>query len=60
METVHFYNVDLNWENDRKGLMSSPVLNSSIEVATPPEFPKGWKEYGPRNIYWWLQLTAAS
>ena len=41
METVHYYNVDLNWESDRKGLMSSPVLNSNIEVATPPEFPKG-------------------
>lgn len=41
METAHHYNVNLNWENDRKGLMSSPVLNSTIEVATPPEFPKG-------------------
>ncbi len=41
METVHYYNVDLNWETDRKGLMSSPVLNERIEVATPPEFPKG-------------------
>ncbi|MES1225955.1 MAG: OsmC family peroxiredoxin, partial [Bacteroidota bacterium] len=41
METTHYYEVKLNWESDRKGLMSSPVLNSSIEVATPPEFPKG-------------------
>lgn len=41
METVHYYNVDLNWETDRKGQMSSPVLNERIEVATPPEFPKG-------------------
>lgn len=41
METVHHYNVNINWENDRKGLMSSPVLQSTIEVATPPEFPKG-------------------
>ena len=41
METTHFYNVDINWEIDRKGLMSSPVLNTSIEVATPPEFPNG-------------------
>ena len=31
----------LNWESERKGLMSSPVLNENIEVATPPEFPKG-------------------
>jgi len=41
METTHFYEVDLNWETDRKGLMSSPILHSSIEVATPPEFAKG-------------------
>jgi peroxiredoxin-like protein len=41
MENVHHYEVKVNWEADRKGLMSSPVLNTSIEVATPPEFPKG-------------------
>ena len=41
MDNVHHYEVKLNWESDRKGLMSSPVLNSNIEVATPPEFPKG-------------------
>jgi peroxiredoxin-like protein len=41
MENVHHYEVKVNWEADRKGLMSSPVLNTNIEVATPPEFPKG-------------------
>lgn len=41
MDTVHHYEVKLNWESERKGLMSSPVLTSNIEVATPPEFPKG-------------------
>ena len=41
METAYHYNVNLNWESDRKGLMSSPVLQSTIEVATPPEFAKG-------------------
>jgi len=41
METVHHYEVKLDWESERKGLMSSPVLESNIEVATPPEFPKG-------------------
>lgn len=44
MET-HLYNVDVNWNADRKGVMCSPELNkfagSCIEVATPPEFPKG-------------------
>lgn len=41
MENVHHYEVKVNWESERKGLMSSPVLKSNIEVATPPEFPKG-------------------
>jgi organic hydroperoxide reductase OsmC/OhrA len=43
----HIYNVNIAWSNDRKGMMCSPDLQSSaqstrcIEVATPPEFPKG-------------------
>ena len=41
METAYHYEVKVNWEADRKGSMSSPVLNTTIEVATPPEFPKG-------------------
>jgi peroxiredoxin-like protein len=45
---AHYYNVDINWQNDRKGLMCSPELSNTasdgcgcIEVATPPQFPKG-------------------
>ncbi len=41
MDTAHHYEVKVNWQADRKGLMSSPVLQQNIEVATPPEFPKG-------------------
>lgn len=43
----HFYNVNINWNHDRQGMMCSPELNAvangagCIEVATPPEFPKG-------------------
>lgn len=41
----HYYHVDIDWSTDRKGMMCSPELNretdSCIEVATPPEFPKG-------------------
>lgn len=41
----HFYHVNIAWSQDRKGMMCSPELNAStdncIEVATPPEFPKG-------------------
>jgi len=44
---AHFYNVQIEWNKDRKGIMCSPELNAAalnsgcIEVATPPEFPKG-------------------
>jgi len=44
---AHFYNVQIDWNKDRKGFMCSPELNAPtqgggcIEVATPPEFPKG-------------------
>jgi peroxiredoxin-like protein len=41
MNNAHYYEVDLDWLSDRKGIVSSPVLNTKIEVATPPEFPKG-------------------
>lgn len=41
----HYYNVDVNWNSERKGMMCSPELSKDagtcIEVATPPEFPKG-------------------
>jgi peroxiredoxin-like protein len=38
---AHYYNVDLKWLADRKGEMTSPELDTAIEVATPPQFPKG-------------------
>jgi peroxiredoxin-like protein len=41
MDKAHYYEVQLNWTSDRKGLLSSPVLQTNIEVATPPEFLKG-------------------
>ncbi len=43
----HYYNIDVEWSEARKGIMCSPELNSvpqgsgCIEVATPPEFPEG-------------------
>jgi peroxiredoxin-like protein len=41
MQVEHFYDVSINWKQDRVGVASSEVLPSNIEVATPPEFPKG-------------------
>jgi peroxiredoxin-like protein len=41
MSEPHYYVVDISWVDSRKGILSSPVLNNTIEVATPPDFPKG-------------------
>lgn len=38
---AHYFNVDVDWMEERKGKLSSPELNSTIEVATPPQFAKG-------------------
>lgn len=38
---VHYYDVSVEWQEGRHGLLRSPVLSESITVATPPEFPKG-------------------
>lgn len=45
---THYYNVEIKWSRDRKGMMCSPEIisgfvddRSCIEIATPPEFPKG-------------------
>lgn len=54
----HFYNIDISWKGGRKGLMCSPELSSPeaslgcIDVATPPEFPKGEKGiWSPEHLY---------
>ncbi len=52
----HYYNVDVNWNTERKGIMCSPELNkdagSCIEVATPPEFPKGMPGiWSPEHLF---------
>ncbi|MEJ5994494.1 OsmC family protein [Pedobacter sp. Du54] len=55
----HYYHVDINWNTERKGTLSSPELlingGNCIEVATPPEFPKGMPGiWSPEHL-----LTAA-
>ena len=52
MEKEHFYEVSVNWQSDRKGIMNSPVLTSSIEVATPPQFPNGMEGiWSPEHLF---------
>ena len=49
---AHYYNVDLNWDSGRQGKVTSPELNSGIEVATPPQFPKGVAGiWSPEHFY---------
>lgn len=37
----HIYQVNVKWMADRIGEASSPELLNKIDVATPPQFPKG-------------------
>jgi peroxiredoxin-like protein len=49
---MHNYQVDLTFIEDRKGTLSSPVLTQSVEVATPPEFPKGMPGiWSPEHLF---------
>jgi organic hydroperoxide reductase OsmC/OhrA len=52
----HYYNVDINWKNSRKGIICSTKLNNKngicIEVAKPPEFPKGMEGiWSPEHLF---------
>jgi peroxiredoxin-like protein len=48
----HQYNVNLKWNAERVGEVSSPELNSKIDVATPPQFPKGVKGiWSPEHFF---------
>ncbi|WP_147678745.1 OsmC family protein [Algibacter pacificus] len=55
----HTYNVNVNWTQDRKGTMCSPELKNKttnesncLEVATPPEFPKGMPNiWTPEHLF---------
>ncbi|MEX0997370.1 MAG: OsmC family protein [Flavobacteriaceae bacterium] len=52
MENTHQYEVNLQWNSERKGTLSSPVLPSKIEVATPPDFPKGMPGiWSPEHLF---------
>jgi organic hydroperoxide reductase OsmC/OhrA len=55
---AHFYEVNVSWKQDRKGIMSSPEIysnlgeNGCIEVATPPQFSKGMPGiWSPEHLF---------
>lgn len=48
----HSYAVNLKWSGGRKGVLSSPDLTETIEVATPPEFDGGVAGvWSPEHLY---------
>lgn len=49
---MHQYHVDLKWNEGRIGKISSPELHSEIEIATPPQFPKGIEGiWSPEHLF---------
>ena len=55
---AHYFNVNVSWNTDRKGIMCSPELSSGslnngcVEVATPPQFPKGIEGiWSPEHLF---------
>ncbi|HNQ27884.1 MAG TPA: OsmC family protein [Aquaticitalea sp.] len=52
MSQEHLYQVNLKWKNHRIGELSSPVLDTKIECATPPEFSNGVPNiWSPEHFY---------
>ena len=52
MSVMHDYEVSVSWTTERKGELTSPKLNTSIEVATPPQFPKGMEGvWSPEHLF---------
>lgn len=51
-QTDHLYEVDITWNEGRRGTMRSPVLNDKIEVATPPQFDGGVEGiWSPEHLF---------
>lgn len=51
MEEVHYYQTSVTWKQDRIGQIDAPVM-PPVEVATPPEFPKGVPNiWSPEHLF---------
>lgn len=49
---AHLYNVNISWTKERQGEMSSPELSTTVEIATPPQFPKGVEGiWSPEHLF---------
>ena len=48
----HEYEVEVNWKNDRLGVLYSPELADEVSVATPPQFNKGMEKiWSPEHLF---------
>lgn len=51
MEETHYYQTSVTWKHDRIGQIDAPVM-PTVEVATPPEFPKGVPNiWSPEHLF---------
>lgn len=52
MDDTHYYEVNLLWNFATQGKLSSPVIPSKIEAATPNGLPRGIKErWTPQHLF---------
>jgi peroxiredoxin-like protein len=52
MSLTHNYTVNLAWQQKRQGILSSPELHQSLEVATPPPFTGGVEGiWSPEHLF---------
>ena len=52
MAQDHYYDVTVDWADGRKGTMTSEVLETAIDVATPPQFAKGIEGiWSPEHLF---------
>jgi len=52
MSQSHLYTIDLQWKSGRRGTLSSEELAQTLEVATPPPFPKGVEYvWSPEHLF---------
>jgi len=47
----HFFDVQLNWLTDTKGVLTAKDAEGTIHVATPPEFGGSGKPWTPEHLF---------
>jgi len=52
MSYSHSYTINLSWQHDRQGILTSTELDQQLKVATPPPFPKGIERvWSPEHLF---------